>query len=273
MSHVIGVDASLEAGPAGLRGSRSRSPHSAHTPPTPMPMMASTITTSGQRRRTMQVPVYHAGLARHDAGVRLALPRVVLPSLLALLAVTAAAPAAHAGKPKRYHIELIEVTATAGLPAETADALPVCTAEWTKVLASHPQMATLDGAPDAKAATKQFKKWLAKKKIAGSYRMNVEITSYEESLDDKDASINQEKRLTVRLELRTFGETFPERVMGFAAEGSATIKVDVGKKLRPADRAFAIKSACEGAVGDAMTASLTKLALPPPPPAPKPKKR
>ena len=103
--------------------------------------------------------------------------------------------------------------------------------------------------------------------------MNVEITSYEESLDDKDAAVNQEKRLTVRLGLRTFGETFPERVMGFAAEGSATIKVDVGKKLRAADRTFAIKSACEGAVGDALAASLTKLALPPPPSAPKPKKR
>ena len=95
----------------------------------------------------------------------------------------------------------------------------------------------------------------------------------EESLDDKDAAVNQEKRLTVRLGLRTFGETFPERVMGFAAEGSATIKVDVGKKLRAADRTFAIKSACEGAVGDALAASLTKLALPPPPSAPKPKKR
>lgn len=237
-----------------------------------MPRTAITITMSGQRRRTMQARVYHAGPARHDAGVRPTLLRASLPALAAL-ALVAATPPALAGKPKRYHIELIEVTATAGLPAETADALPVCTAEWTKVLAAHPQMATLDGAPDAKVDVKKFKKWLAKKKIAGAYRMNVEITSYEESLDDKDAAVNQEKRLTVRLSLRTFGETFPDRIMGFAAEGSATIKVDVGKKLRPADRTFAIKSACEGAVGDAMTASLTKLALPPPPPAPKPKKR
>ncbi len=204
--------------------------------------------------------------------MRPALLRVSLPALAAL-ALVAATPSAHAGKPKRYHIELIEVTATAGLPTETADALPVCTAEWTKVLAAHPQLASLDGAPDAKVDVKKFKKWLAKKKIAGAYRMNVEITSYEESLDDKDAAVNQEKRLTVRLGLRTFGETFPERVMGFAAEGSATIKVDVGKKLRAADRTFAIKSACEGAVGDALAASLTKLALPPPPSAPKPKKR
>jgi hypothetical protein len=85
--------------------------------------------------------------------------------------------------------------------------------------------------------------------------------------------VNQEKRLVVRLGLRTFGETFPERVMGFAAEGSATIKVDVGKKL-PAGRPHASRSSprVEGAVGDALAASLTKLALPLPPGA-KPKKR
>jgi hypothetical protein len=221
----------------------------------------------------MQAGVYHAVAARHDAAVRPAHLRVLCTALVAALAVGIVAAPARAAKPKRYHIELIVVTATAGLPAETADALPVCTAEWTKILASHPQLVTLDGAPDAKLDAKKFKKWLAKKKIAGAFRMNVEITSYEESLDDKDAAVNQEKRFTVRLGLRTFGETFPERLMGFAAEGSATIKVDVGKKLRPADRSFAIRSACEGAVADALAASLTKLALPPPPPTPKPKKR
>ncbi|MBK9031892.1 MAG: hypothetical protein IPL61_11290 [Myxococcales bacterium] len=204
--------------------------------------------------------------------MRSTLPRLVALVALAIAAVCASAAPAAAGKPKRYHIELIEVTATAGLPAGTADALPLATAEWQKVLATHPQLATVDGAPDPKVAAKKFKAWLVKKKIAGAYRMNVEITSYEEELEDKDASINQEKRLIIRLELRTFGETIPDRVMAFAAEGSATIKVDVGKKLRPADRTFALKSAVEGAVADAMEASLTKLALPPPRQTPKRKK-
>lgn len=229
--------------------------------------MASTITTSGHRRRSMSAALYHAGPPRHDAGVR---PAPLATVVLALVAALAVAPrTADAGKPKRYHIDLIEVTAAAGLPPETADALPLTTEAWKKLLTSHPQMAPLDGAPDAKADPKAFKKWLARKKIAGAYRMNVEITSYEEEVEDKDDSLNQEKRLVVRLGLRTFGETYPDRVMGFAAEGSSTIKVDIGKKLRPADRTFAIKSAVEGAVADAMTASLTKLALPPPSQKPK----
>ena len=250
---------------------RSSSPHSAQTPAVPTNRIAITITTSGQRRRTMRSGVYHAGSARHDGGVRPSLLPVLAMSL-GLAAVCVLGGAADAAKPKRYHIDLIEVTATAGLPPESADVIPLATAEWKKTLDTHPQMAKLDGAPDGKANAKAFKKWLTKKKIAGAYRMNVEITSYEETLEDKDPSVNQDKRFIVRLELRTFGETFPERIMGFAAEGSATIKLDVGKKLRPADRTFAIKSAVEGAVADAMTASLTKLSLPPPPPVKKPKK-
>lgn len=196
-----------------------------------------------------------ATLARRVAGLLAVLALVVAPG-----------GAAAKPKPKRYHLALIEVTAAAGLPAESADAIPMARAEVAKALASHPQLATLDGAPDPAASAKKFKAWLAKKKIAGAYRMNVEITSYDEELEDKDAAVNQEKRLVIRLALRTFGETIPERKMAFAADGSATIKVDVGKKLRPRDREFAIQSAVEGAVADALTASLVKLALPTPTP-------
>lgn len=193
---------------------------------------------------------------------------IAVLAVLALVAVPGTATAKP--KPKRYHIALIEVTASAGLPAESADALPLARAQVAKELATHPQLVTLDGSPSVDG--KSFKAWLVKKKIAGAYRMNVEITSYEEELEDKDATVNQEKRLVIRIGLRTFGETIPDRKMAFAADGSATIKVDVGKKLRPRDREFAIQSAVEGAVGDALTASLVKLALPPPPPAKKRKK-
>jgi hypothetical protein len=187
-----------------------------------------------------------------------------LARLLAILVLVALPATASARpKPKRYHIALIEVTSTAGLPKESADAIPVARAEVAKQLVSHPQLATLDGSPDPAVDPKKFKTWLTKKKIAGAYRMNVEITSYEEVLEDKDVSVNQEKRLMIRLGLRTFGETIPDRKMAFAADGSATIKVDVGKKLRPRDREFAIQSAVEGAVTDALSASLVKLSLPP----------
>lgn len=190
---------------------------------------------------------------------------LAVAAVLALAAVVAPR-VADAAKPKRYHIALVEVKAAPDLPKESADAIPIAQAEFTRAMAAHAQLVTLAGAPDPTAEPKKFKAWLAKKKIAGAYRMNVEITSYEEELEDKDASLNQEKRLTIRIGLRTFGETIPERKMAFAADGSATIKQDVGKKLRPRDREFAIKTAVEGAVADALTASLAKLALPTRPP-------
>ena len=71
-----------------------------------------------------------------------------LGALVALVAVLVAlAPAARAGKPRRYHFELVEVKAGAGVTvdATTVDAIR---AEAEKVLASHPQLvATLTGAP------------------------------------------------------------------------------------------------------------------------------
>lgn len=188
------------------------------------------------------------------------LRRVALVLALVVAVVAAPRPAA-AAKPKRYHIELIEVKAAEGLPATSADAIPIAIEVTKKAIAEHAQLVALDGAPDP-ADAKKFKAWLVKKKIAGAYKMNVEITSYEEELEDKDATVNQEKRLVIRIGLRTFGETIPDRKMAFAADGSATIKEDVGKKLRPRDRDFAIRTAVEKAVADALTASLVKLSLP-----------
>lgn len=267
VSHVIGV-------PALVSGTSRRalvcfhhwSPHSAHSPPKPRPRTAITMTMSGQIRR-FTPSIVASRSSGHDGAVRPAAIARAAAVLATLALVALPGSAAAKPKPKRYHIALIEVTAAAGLPAESADAIPIARAEVVKELAEHPQLVALDGAPDPAVDGKKFKAWLVKKKIAGAYRMNVEITSYEEELEDKDASVNQEKRLVIRLGLRTFGETIPDRKMAFAADGSATIKVDVGKKLRPRDRTFAIESAAQGAVTDALAASLVKLALPPPPPA------
>lgn len=188
--------------------------------------------------------------------------------LFAVLSLTAlSARPAEAAKPKKYYFELAQVKAADALGKTGADLVAPTTAQVTKSITSHPQLvATLVGAPDPKADAKGFKKWLTKKKLAGAYRVNVELIAFEEELEDKDESLSKEKRLVIRLSLRTFGETIPERVMGFSGEGSATVKLDVGKKLRPKDRDYAIAQALELAMTDALASSLTKLALPPPKP-------
>lgn len=184
--------------------------------------------------------------------------------LFVVLALTALAQPAEAKAKKRYYFELAEVKSAESLGKVGAELVAPATAQVTKAIAGHPQLvAVLEGAPDPRTDARGFKKWLTKKKLSGAYRVNVEVIAFEEELEDKDESLSKEKRLIIRLSLRTFGETIPERVMGFSGEGSATIKLDVGKKLRPKDRDYAIAQAFEMAMADALASSLTKLAAPP----------
>jgi len=186
---------------------------------------------------------------------------------VAAAVVAASARPADAAKPKKkYFFELAEVKASASLGQVGKDLVPVTQTQVGKSISSHEQIViTLDGAPD-RANGKAFKAYLKKKKLAGAYRVNVELIAFEEETEEKDDSLNKEKRLIVRLSLRTFGETIPDRVMGFSGEGSATVKLDIGKKLRPKDREYAINQAVELAMTDALASSMEKLAKPPPPP-------
>lgn len=206
----------------------------------------------------------------HPAPIRAWWPAVV-GALLALF-VVAGAPATAAAKGKKakpkatYHFELstVEGKDADADKAKLESVLPVLTKELDKAFASHEQLvADLEGAPDPEADPKGYKKYLTKKKITGSFKVNVEVTLYREELEDATSG-NGDKRLVVRLELSMFGETIPDRKMGFQGEGSSTIKQDVGKKVRKRDHEFAVQSAIELAVADAMAESLQKLSEPPP---------
>jgi hypothetical protein len=189
----------------------------------------------------------------------------VLGVAAAVLAV-AAGPAEAAKKKNKYFFELAEVKAADALGKTGKDLIPVAQTQVGKSISTHEQIVTeLAGAPD-RANAKAFKAYLKKKKVAGAYRVNVEVIAFEEEIEEKDDSLNKEKRLIIRLSLRTFGETIPDRVMGFSGEGSATVKLDIGKKLRPKDREYAINQAVELAMTDALASSMQKLAKPPPPP-------
>jgi hypothetical protein len=63
----------------------------------------------------------------------------------------------------------------------------------------------------------------------------------------------------VRVRLRAFGETIPGHRMGFTGEGSATVKFDVGSKVRKRDIEYGDKAALEVAVEKALGESIVKL--------------
>lgn len=192
--------------------------------------------------------------------------RFLVTAIAFLFALAGARPAVAAKPKKKYFFELAEVKASESLGQAGKDLAPVTQAQVQKSITAHEQIVvTLDGAPD-RANAKAWKAYLKKKKLAGAYRVNVELIAFEEEVEEKDDSLNKEKRLIIRLSLRTFGETIPDRVMGFSGEGSATVKLDIGKKLRPKDREYAINQAVELAMNDALASSMEKLAKPPPPP-------
>jgi hypothetical protein len=63
--------------------------------------------------------------------------------------------------------------------------------------------------------------------------------------------------------VHVLGEQIPGKTMGFTGDGQATIKQEVGKKVRDRDKEFAWDSAAEVAIADAMKTVFKQLAVPP----------
>jgi hypothetical protein len=140
-------------------------------------------------------------------------------------------------------------------------AQPRVEAQVKKAFAEHPQLiGTLDGAPDPKNQD-AYRAYLAKKGLSGSYLVTVEITEASEELAPLEGKPNTQ-RFVVHIGLHMLGEEIPGRTMAFTGDGQATVKLEVGKKMRDKDREYTWDGAAETAVKDAIEASLKHLALP-----------
>jgi hypothetical protein len=176
-----------------------------------------------------------------------------LGAAAAFLGLTAGPAAA---KPKeKYYFEIAELKA-ADKAKDAEPHMALIKEVLAAGIAKNPQLvATLDAtAPDPKAEPVKFKAWLKKKKLR-AFRVNLEITDYDVNVE---AGPNGQ-RLSVYIELRTFGETIPDRIMAFSGGGSAQVKIDIGKKLRPADTEYANREAATLAIAEALERSIKKL--------------
>lgn len=193
-------------------------------------------------------------------------PMIRLLSLVALALVTLplGPGSADAAPKKKYHFKLAAVTAKPEVKADVAkEATPRVEAQVKKTFETHPQVvATLEGAPDPDTKAHAFRKFLKAKKIASASLVTVEVTEASTEVEPMDSKPNTQ-RLVVRVGIHMLGETIPGRTMGFTGDGSATIKLEVGKKIRDADRKYAWDQAAEAAVADAMTTVFKQLAVPP----------
>ena len=185
---------------------------------------------------------------------------------LAAVAMALATSAAQAAPKKKYHFELTAVTAKSDVkPDVSRAATPRVEAQVKKVFSDHPQLvAKLEGAPDPKSNADGYRRYLAQHAISGAYLVTVEITDASEELEPlEDKSSSQ--RLVIRIALHMLGENIPGRTMGFTGDGKATIKQEIGMKLRDRDREYTWDQAAELAVNDAMKTVFVQLAAPPRP--------
>lgn len=176
---------------------------------------------------------------------------------LALLvgATLTASPAAHAqGKrAQQYGFLIASVQAADGVPEDAASAVR---ARLIAAVDAHERLvATLPAdAPDPAADPSGFAAYMKRLKLT-PYRVTVEITEHVTEAEDGPRG----QRLAASVGLRMFGETMPERVMAFSAAGSATIKLDVGKTVRPRDIEVASRDAIAQAVDDALAQAVQRL--------------
>jgi lipoprotein-anchoring transpeptidase ErfK/SrfK len=178
-------------------------------------------------------------------------------------AIALAGATADAAPKKKYHFELTTVSAKSEVKPDVAKAAtPRIQSQVEKVFTGHPQLvAKLDGAPDPRANADGYRKYLAQHGIAGAYLVTVEITEASEEVEPLDDKTSQ--RLVIRIGIHMLGENIPGRTMGFTGDGRATIKQEVGMKIRDRDREFTWDQAAELAVEDAMKTVFQQLAAPP----------
>jgi hypothetical protein len=168
-----------------------------------------------------------------------------------------------AAPPKKYHFELTAVTPKPEVKADVAKiAQDHIADQFKKALQSNPQLVTdLDNAPDPATKADAYRRYLTQKGITGSYLVTVEITEASEEIQPMEGKSNSQ-RMVVHVGIHVLGETIPGRTMGFTGDGQATVKQEIGMKVRDADRNYAWDGAAETAVGDALKTCFAKLAQP-----------
>lgn len=160
-----------------------------------------------------------------------------------------------------YYFEVTSVKLAKGVPAHVVD---LVRAEYTAAVKAHTRLIhELDPtAPDRVKQPVKFKAYLKKLRIK-AFLVRVEVKDYAEEVEDL-AAPRRGKRVGVRIGLHTFGETLPGRTIAFVGKGSATVKIDVGKRVRKRDSKVANKDSTAQAVLNALNESIRKLDLKPP---------
>ena len=189
--------------------------------------------------------------------------RLLILAFLAIVGVslTVEPPAGGSVKKKTYYFELANIDLAEGIPVAVEG---LVREQVQASIANHDRITTSlpKGTPDPAEAPKKFKRYLQRKQLR-AFKVHLEVTSYAHQVEAMPAP-RQGQRLRVSIELRMFGETIPDRVIAFSGDGSSTVILEIGKKLRTRDSEVANHDAIELAVNKALERSIIELDQPPP---------
>lgn len=172
-----------------------------------------------------------------------------------LLASAAAPGEASAGK-ETYIFLVSRVDLSKGVPKEIDGDV---TSRLNAAIDAHADLdATIPkGAPDPESAPAKFKAYLSKKNQR-AFMMNVQVSQYSQVVEPAPGKANSQY-LTVRVSLRLFAETYPDRGMALTGDGSATVKLEIGKTVSASDKKESNSAALDQAVAGAIEELLLKL--------------
>lgn len=198
-------------------------------------------------------------IVRNDIVDPMRKPALALIALAVLALAASVAGAKSKKKPReKYFVNVVGVEAAAGIPDDVTEKLK---AKLADVLAKREEFVpTLEGAPDPAADAPGFKKWLAKNKVR-AFAVTIKVTAWErEVLPPKEGKTGQ--ILSQHFAVSLIGTAMPDDLLALGGDGMATVKAEVGKKIRPADESFVVESAISEALQQAVQDAVESLGKP-----------
>lgn len=199
--------------------------------------------------------------------VALVLPILSVVSVVwCVLSASTTAAAKGAPAPKKYYLELTAVEAASNAPA---DVIVKAKTIFAQVAASRPEIvASLDGAPDAKARPAELRRYLDDHGIR-AFAVRLKLEPFERSLAPDDKPGHTGQILTIKLGISLVGAQIPGEALALAGSGGSTVMAEVGATLRPREEENALDDAIKDGVSHALEDAIAKLSAP----AGKPKPR
>jgi hypothetical protein len=189
-------------------------------------------------------------------------------SLVSVLLLLGALAHGRRAPAPRYLLEIAEVQATPGAPAEISVKARTVLGQ---ILAGRPEfVARLEGAPDPKTHPAEYRRFLDARHVR-AFAVQLKVDDFARALVPATKPGASGQVLTIKVGVSLVGSQIPGDALALAGSGGATVMAEVGETLRPREEEGAIDDALRDALTHAVDDAVSKLSAPPR--ATKPKKR